>query len=377
MRILLISPYHGGSHQAWAESYQRNSRHEVSLLTMPARFWKWRMHGGAITLARLYVDNLNSGDAQPDLIVATDMLDLTTFLALTRRYTADTRVVLYMHENQLTYPLPADPRKGPMRRQWGERDRNYAFINFASMLAADRVCFNSDFHMQQFFAELYPFLRHYPEYNELDTVEHLRSKSDVLPVGIDLARLDNRFDRAQQKASPLIIWNQRMEYDKNPAQFIRALLTVAGEGLDFRVALCGERFGRPEPELIAGIDALGERIIYNGFADDATYAQLLGQAAITCSTANHEYFGVGVIEAIYARTFPVLPHRLSYPEIIPTEFHAACLYHTHAQLLERLRWALANLDTAAQIAERMAHAVARYDWRQMAPVYDGVFAGTA
>lgn len=348
----------------------------MSLLTLPARFWKWRMHGGAITLGHRYIDDLMSGIAQPDVIVATDMLDLTTFLALTRHHTANTRAVAYMHENQLTYPLPADPRKGSMRRQWGERDRHYAFINFSSMLAADRVCFNSDFHSQQFFAELYPFLRHYPEYNELEAVERLRSKSNILPVGIDLSRLDNGFAGAPE-GPPLIIWNQRMEYDKNPEQFIRALLTLADEGLVFRVALCGERFGRPEPELIAGIDALGDRIIYNGFADETTYAQLLGQAAITCSTANHEYFGVGVIEAVYARTFPVLPHRLSYPEIIPTEFHAACLYHTHAQLLERLRWALASPDTAAQIAERMARAVARYDWRHMAPIYDGVFAGTA
>ena len=37
MRVWLISPYHTGSHQAWAEGYARHSRHQVTLLTM-ARF---------------------------------------------------------------------------------------------------------------------------------------------------------------------------------------------------------------------------------------------------------------------------------------------------------------------------------------------------
>ncbi|RIK20256.1 MAG: DUF3524 domain-containing protein, partial [Anaerolineae bacterium] len=128
MQILLLSPYHGGSHRAWAEGYQANSAHKLSLLTLPAHFWKWRMHGGAVTLARFWLDTLS--EKLPDLILATDLLDLTTFLALTRHKTADVPVALYMHENQLTYPLPADPTIGPMRRQLGERDRHYAFINY-------------------------------------------------------------------------------------------------------------------------------------------------------------------------------------------------------------------------------------------------------
>jgi hypothetical protein len=57
MKILLISPYRGGSHQAWAEGYQAHSVHEVTLLTLPDRFWKWRMHGGAVTLARRFLED--------------------------------------------------------------------------------------------------------------------------------------------------------------------------------------------------------------------------------------------------------------------------------------------------------------------------------
>ncbi|MDX1664963.1 MAG: DUF3524 domain-containing protein, partial [Candidatus Promineifilaceae bacterium] len=85
MHILLLSPYHAGSHRAWAEGYRRHSAHTVELLTLPGRFWKWRMHGGAVTLAQRF---MRRKKPLPDLILATDMLDLTTFLALTRRRTA-------------------------------------------------------------------------------------------------------------------------------------------------------------------------------------------------------------------------------------------------------------------------------------------------
>ena len=50
-RILLLSPYHGGSHRAFAEGLAAASRHELTILSLPARFWKWRMRGAALLLA--------------------------------------------------------------------------------------------------------------------------------------------------------------------------------------------------------------------------------------------------------------------------------------------------------------------------------------
>ena len=374
MRILLISPYHGGSHQAWAEGYQQHSTHDVTLLTLPARFWKWRMHGGAVTLAREWL--AGETQPQPDLLLATDLLDLTTFLALTRTRTAGVPAVLYMHENQLTYPLPDDPSKGPMRRQLGERDRHYAFINVASMLAADRVTFNSRYHLETFFEALPPFLRHYPEYNELQSVELLRGRSNVLAVGINLARL-NPPPAPTSSKPPLILWNQRLEFDKNPEQFMAILMQLATENIPFRVALCGERFGRAADEWEEGVEMLGERVIHNGYANEDEYRRLLWEADITFSTAAHEYFGISILEAIYARTFPLLPARLSYPEIIPARFHADCLYRGRADLLARLRRALINPAAARAVAADLADAAAGYDWSLIAPLYDQEFASLA
>lgn len=368
MKILLISPYHGGSHQAWAEGYQAHSAHEVTLLTMPDRFWKWRMHGGAVTLARRFLED----NFEPDIVLATDMLDLTTLLSLTRHRTSQIPVGIYMHENQLTYPLPQDGRIGPMRRQLGERDQHYAFINYASMLTADFVLFNSQFHHDSFFEALPNFLKHFPEYNELNSIAALSAKSQVLPVGVDFKRLGTGKPSANED-TPLIIWNQRWEYDKNPDDFFKALLIMADEGVPFRLALCGQQYGQRPSAFDMAVEQLSDHIVHAGYANDELYQQLLWAADITISTAHHEFFGISILEAIYCHTFPILPHRLSYPELIPEAYHLKCLYQNQGGLGARLRWALTHTAEARQIGHKLQTAVTRYDWSHIAPVYDDLF----
>jgi glycosyltransferase involved in cell wall biosynthesis len=369
MTILLVSPYHGGSHLAWAEGYRRESRYDVELLTLPARFWKWRMHGGALTLAREF---LNS-EIRPMLVLGTDMLDMTTFLALTRKAMSGTPAILYMHENQLTYPLPSGSRTGPMRRQKGERDLHYAFINVASMMAADEIYFNSSFHLRAFFESLPGFLKHFPEDNELENIPLLRAKSHVLPVGIDLSVLKRQDHLPKNESAPLIIWNQRWEYDKNPIQFFEALYTMVDDGVAFRLALCGMNFRRRPEEFKEALKRLSSHIVHEGYADEATYRDLLWQARVTISTAFHEYFGISILEAIYCQTFPILPRRLSYPELIPERFHDRCLYDDQAGLEQRLRWSLTNPLQSAEAAAELAVTVAHFDWATVARRYDDAF----
>lgn len=367
MKISLLSPYHSGSHRAWGESFQKFSRHEIKLWALPGRFWKWRMHGAAISLARQF----SAAAERPDAILATDMVDLTTFLALTRPATAMTPAFLYMHENQLTYPLPGDGQSGPMRRQKGERDLHYAFINYASMLAADAIFFNSHYHRDTFFTALPRLLKHFPDYNELENVAALRARSGVLPAGIDFSRLEPAPPPpVEPDERPLIIWNQRWEYDKNPATFFRTLYALAAEGIPFRLALCGENFRRRPAEFEEAQERLASHIIHVGYADDKTYRSLLWQAAVTVSTAIHEFFGVSILEAIYCHTFPILPHALSYPELIPEKDHGRCLYENTGGLQQRLRWALTHPHEAASLAAELAPVAAVYDWRRLASSYD-------
>ena len=298
MDILLVEPYYTGSHRSWADGFRSNSRHDVHLLTLPGRFWKWRMQGGAVTLAR----RAHSQGFRTDLILASDMLNLPVFTSLAGGSLQTVPVALYFHENQLTYPL-----------QPGEkRDLHYGFINFASALRAEALFFNSAFHMEAFFDELPRLLKHFPDYNELQSVEHLRARSRVLPLGLDLARLDPSGKGAGvvggPERRPLLLWNHRWEYDKDPETFFRAVDALAEEGLDFGLILLGESFRNQPAEFLEARQRHPERIVHFGYAEEAeTYRRLLWKADIVVSTAIHEFFGTAVVVACYCGCFPVLP----------------------------------------------------------------------
>jgi glycosyltransferase involved in cell wall biosynthesis len=67
MRILALEPYYGGSHEAFLTGWTRRSRHDWTLLTLPANHWKWRMRHAAVTLARMTHEKSRAGE-QWDLI---------------------------------------------------------------------------------------------------------------------------------------------------------------------------------------------------------------------------------------------------------------------------------------------------------------------
>lgn len=358
LTVALLEPYSTGSHRAWAEGYGAHSAARVEPLAMDGRFWKWRMHGGAVTLAREF--RARYADAPlPDVLLATDMLDLTTFLALTRDLTHAVPVALYMHENQLTYP----PQPGE------RRDLHYGFINYASMLAADRVWFNSAYHLESWFDELPRLLKHFPDYTESHTVEELRARSDVLPLGLDLRRLDAHRGAERRQGPLLIVWNHRWEYDKDPATFFRALYALQERGVEFEVAILGEMFVRVPPEFEEARRRLGDRIVQFGYAPSlAEYAGWLWRGDVVVSTAIQEFFGAAAAEAMYCDCVPVLPSRLAYPQYVPVALRERCLYGTFDELVERLEWWAGHVAEARGTSVR--DAVARYDWAAMAPEYD-------
>jgi glycosyltransferase involved in cell wall biosynthesis len=90
------------------------------------------------------------------------------------------------------------------------------------------------------------------------------------------------------------------------------------------------------------------------------------------STARHEFFGVAVVEAIAAGALPLLPHRLSYPELVPQP-HGTYLYASPAELVEALRWALTDHPGRRAAAHAARRHVERFDWRHVIPRYDQLF----
>ena len=356
--VWLISPYHTGSHKAWAEGYKGHSRHDVQLFTLAGRFWKWRMQGAAVELAA-QTEKLCEVHP-PDLILATDMTNLPAWLALMRRVLpAQSRTALYMHENQLTYPW----------RPGEKPDLTYAMVNWLSQLCADMVVFNTEFHRRSWFAALPNLLKHFPDYNHLDKIEEVEARSHVMPVGIDVQPESHRRDSS---GLPLILWNQRWEYDKRPDRFFRLLYRLEEAGHNFRLGVAGENFRNVPVEFEEAAKRLAHRIDHWGFLTSRKdYLALLRKADIVISTADHEFFGISILEAIQAGVFPLLPNRLSYPELVPSDLHAACLYEDEDDLYKK---AVARLDMPRRAPPSLRRAVQeRYSWPVVAASYDNQF----
>ena len=355
MKILIIEPYYTGSHKQWAEGYKKYSQHEIRILSMKGQFWKWRMHGGAITLAREF----NNLKYNPDIILSTDMLDLSTFLALTK---TKARSAIYFHENQLSYPWSPNDRDIIKKR-----DHHYGFINYASALAADHVFFNSRFHMDSFLSDLHPFLKHFPDYNEMLTINNIQDKSEVLHLGIELKRFDSYKNMKHDK--PLILWNHRWEYDKNPELFFNILEQLKNKNYDFDLVVLGENFSNSPKIFQKAKNIFKNNILHWGYSKDFnSYAKWLWRANILPITSNQDFFGVSIMEAIYCGVYPLLPKRLSYPELIPNELHKDFFYNNSQDLYKKTIKAIENHNL--QELKKLKEFTTKYDWKYLAPVYD-------
>ncbi len=357
-RYLFLEPFFGGSHRDVAEGLISASRHRIDLMTMSDRFWRWRMGGAALHFVRRLPDlSLYDG------IMVSGLMSLTDLKALASGDFPP--VAVYFHENQLTYPVSEGER----------RDAALAWTNVTTALAADRVLFNSHAHRDLFFEALPGLIRLMPDYRPGWVTEALRERSSVIYPGCRFpSSCDPSWVPAQQKGPPLIIWNHRWEYDKAPDVFFRALDVIADRGLDFRVALLGEQYSRIPDSFSQALVKHGDRVLQYGFVPSRrTYFDWLKRGSVVVSTAIQENFGLSVIEAVRCGCMPILPNRLSYPELIPPAYHSTCLYEDEDGLVERLEAALCFPERFQDARERLSKAMSRFSWSRRVGAFDRLF----
>ncbi len=358
MNIILIEPYYAGSHKAWADDLKKYSTHNIDILSMPGSFWKWRMHGGAITLA----EKFNKLDYRPDLILATDMLNLSSFLALTRKKTAGIPTAIYFHENQLSYPWsPID------RDVQKNRDHHYSFINYISAYIADTVFFNSAYHKDIFLKNLKPFLKMFPDNQGLKTVDEINTKSEVLHLGVDLKKLSLQEPKTVNHKKPLLLWNHRWEHDKNPEDFVNALISLKNRNIDFNVAFLGECFNKVPEIFLKAKKHLKKNIVHFGYVENQNeYINWLWRADIIPVTSHHDFFGTSIVQAIYSGCVPLLPKRLSYPELVPIKKYPGNFYSDQEDFMKKLEDIVLNPENYPSPSE----AVTKFDWSNIISEYN-------
>lgn len=361
MKILLVEPFYTGSHKQWVDSLMSYSAHQIQLISLPGVHWKWRMHGGAIALrqALSYSDEF-------DLILTSDMLDLSLFKSLLPSQLREVPIIHYFHENQLTYPWSSTDHDVKLNR-----DNHYAFINYSSALVADRVAFNSQYHLKTFIEALPLFLEQFPDFLSKNTIEEIEDKSEVCYVGVDVKSKERSHNNV-----PVLLWNHRWEEDKNPKAFFEALFRLKKEGVDFNLVVLGEGFAKQPKVFGKAREHLSDEIIHWGFVDDLEeYWTLLAKSDILPVTSNQEFFGISVMEAVKMGLEPLLPLRLTYPELYGDHFGKAHFYDEGEEMYYKLKaliFAKSNLE-----AKKVSFSLYdRFDWINMAQDYDKLFERT-
>lgn len=357
MHVLVVEPFDGGSHRNFLDGWIAHSRHRFTRLSLPGKFWKWRMRHGAATLA----DQANARLAHaalPDAVVGSSMLNLAEFRGLVHRRLAALPTAIYFHENQFAYP----------DRRGHDRDRHFALTNLTSALAADAAWFNSAYNRDSFLEGITAFLKQMPTTHLRDAPQRIEPKASVLPPGITPIEPPT----ASHDGPLHILWVARWEHDKNPDDFFAAVDGLRQRGIDFRLSVLGEHFRQYPAVFDWARQALAPHLIHFGYQPDrAAYADALRRSDVVVSTARHEFFGLAVMEAASAGCVPVLPRRLVYPELFdnPVFFYdgsVAALTDRLAELAKRKDQAGVNAPRKAE-AERTA---GQYGWSQVASRLD-------
>ncbi len=362
MRIALLEPFLGGSHRQWAEDYARYSSHEIKIFGLSGHHWKWRMHGGAVSISRLFSES----SFKPDLLLASDMLDLNAFLSLTRATTHHIPAALYFHENQLSYPW--SPTDADVSLQ---RDNHYSFINYTSALSANKIFFNSSYHQESFLKALPEFLKMFPDHQELNSVEEIKNKSGVLYPGINLQKIKSlQPEKIEHHERAVILWNHRWEYDKNPETFFNTLFELKERGVEFKLVVLGEKFNRYPKNFDTAREKLVEEILQFGFVESQKeYVQWLSVCDILPVTSIQDFFGISVIEAMSCNVIPLLPKRLAYPEHLPESLHNTFFYEeNNREFTNRLQRMI--FDVKILRKQQVAQFTERYDWKKLVSKYD-------
>lgn len=351
-KVLVLEPYYGGSHKVFLSDLQKHLPLTFDLHTLPARKWKWRMRLSALYFAEKLHGMSKDDHADYCCILCSTFVDVATLLALAPRWVGNIPLLTYFHENQFVYPVQVDD----------ERDFHFALTNFTTALASDRLAFNSQYNLDSFLAGCAELLKIPPDMKLTGYEQDIRNKSTVLHPGFDFSRIDMEPEAASDDPAPAIVWNHRWEHDKNPELFFETLFELDSRNEPFNVIVLGESFQRRPAIFEEARKRLDGRLLHFGYVESRQeYYRWLKQGDIVVSTASHEFFGISVIEAVRAGCRPVLPKRLSYPELFPREF----LYEN-----DNLKDALIAALKQARLAENKSTKLTeRFSWNVLVDQY--------
>ncbi|MFW6415631.1 MAG: tRNA-queuosine alpha-mannosyltransferase domain-containing protein [Thermodesulfobacteriota bacterium] len=348
MRILLLSAYDTPSHSNWCKGLQQHLPElDWNYITLPPRHFPWRIRGNPISW---YATCNQELDRSYDIVLATSMVDLATLCGIFPGLGRACRIV-YFHENQFAYPLSKSPKRGTVEPM---------MVNLYAALSADKVVFNSEYNLNTFLRGARDLLKKMPDLSFPGIISEVEKKSWIIPVPVQDFDLESRNN---ERIPNSLVWNHRWEYDKNPDDFFQACYYLKSWDVPFKLIVMGQQFRQHPGEFDRAREQLRDNILVWGEQSKEDYCSWLGRGEWAVSTANHEFQGVALMEAVRAGNIPVVPDRLSYPEFFRARYRFGQNAEDLANFLKE------NLQKKL-LSPPDLHG---FSWKDLAPEYRALF----
>lgn len=367
MKVLVLSAYHADSHRSWLNGLMAHLPNiEWTVLTLPPRYFSWRIRGNSLSWAMLERETLV---ADYDVVLATSMTDLSALRGLVPEL-GQVPTVVYFHENQFSYPQSTQQRAGVEPQ----------ILNLYTALAADKVLFNSEYNRRTLLEGAEDLMSRLPDFVPRAEVMAKLAHARVLPVGIDLAGGYMELSRERSSGERLsVLWNHRWEYDKGPARLLALVKDCAQFELPVDFYIAGQQF-RERPAEFAEIESVilsSDDLTLRQWgyvADSQNYTAMLSSCDVVLSTAIHDFQGLSVLQAVAVGCVPLVPNRLCYPEWFADEY---CYASSDDIAIEAktARMALQQLVEQKRRGFLSYVDVSALSWQRLAPQYLSVFEG--
>jgi glycosyltransferase involved in cell wall biosynthesis len=295
----------------------------------------------------------------PDGIIFSGPLNIPAMIQLLPETHRRIPRVAYFHESQWTYPAPNEVDARP-----------YLMQHLDAIRICDEAWFNSHYHLETFWATATSSgvddrIRHIAR--ALQESHRNRCRVVYPPVAVEAS-----LTAKTQDDTRYLLWNARWEADKRPDRFIALLDGLRDRGHQTDVIILGIA-GKDTAEIEREVTPHARSCVIPGYLDSRQeYEQAIGSASVAISTADHEFFGIAMLEAALAGVTPVVPDNLAYPETLPSAF-----FYRHGDL-NNLVTVTSELLNSPQpnAAPRIADAT-RFTPERTAPVWDNLLSQLA
>jgi glycosyltransferase involved in cell wall biosynthesis len=340
MHVVQFESFGTGSHHAAHDSIKRlvgDRADSWSEIVGPGTKVHWHLVAGSLWAAD-EIQRVAEARGSVDCLLIGGTVNLAEILGILSSRGIDcsgVRTVYYMHEAQAAYPSTRE-------------DTSAIWAQLSSAAAATVVAFASEYAARVWAEATAAWLRRISVAPMRRAAERalasVAAHSLVLPLPVEVAP-----SLALERVPPpldtplAIVWNHRWEHDKRPDTFVRVLLALHTRGLAFTVDILGQTFSSAtnDADTAAALETLRPYIRRQAYLPSRdAYLSVLAAADVAVSTADHEFFGLAMLEATLAGAHPLCPDRLAYPTVleVPKRGRDDFFYRTEAQLTKKLAY---------------------------------------